>query len=120
MANIQDNTALLNTYMQLKREEAEAREKRLQIEQELLQSYGDQVAEDRLSATINDGIFQIKIKRNIKWICNEEGWEFINSLPQDLRPVKIDLDQTKAKKMECMAKYLTAHETKPTFEVAIK
>lgn len=120
MANIQDNTALLNTYMQLKRDESEAREKRLQIERELLEIYGDEVAEDRLSATVTDGIFRIKIKRNIKWICNEEGWDFINSLPVDLRPVKVELDQTKAKKMECMSKYLTAHETKPTFEVVVK
>lgn len=120
MSNIQDNTALLNTYMQLKREEAEARDKRLQIEQELLEIYGDEVAEDRLSATINDGMFQIKIKRNIKYICNEEGWEFINSLPEDLRPIKTELDQTKAKKMECMKKFLEARETKPTFEVVIK
>lgn len=120
MPNIQDNTALLNTYIQLKREEAEAKDKRLQIEQELLQIYGDQVANDRQSATINEGIFQIKIKRNIKYICSEEGWDFINSLPEDLRPIKTELDQTKAKKMDCMKKFLDAHETKPTFEVVIK
>ena len=32
-----DNVALLNTYMQLKREELAAKEKRLEIEQELLE-----------------------------------------------------------------------------------
>lgn len=115
-----DNVALLNTYMQLKREELAAKEKRLEIEQELLELYGDNVAEDRVSATITEGNFQIKIKRNIKYTCNEKGWEFIESLPADLRPVKIELDQTKAKKMQCMAQYLEQHETRPTFEVVIK
>lgn len=112
-----NNAALLSHYMQKKREKAQLIEEIYELEKEILEVYGDNVPEDKSTKTFTDEDFKIKISRNISYKCSEEGWEIINKMPLEERPVKISLDETKAKKMECLKEHLIFHETKPTIDV---
>lgn len=118
MSNL-NNVALLNTYIQTKRMERDLREKRVELENQILEAYGDEVSDEKTSKTFYDGSFKITIKRNIVYKLTEEGWDIVASLPEDKRPVKISLDESKAKKMECLKDYIETKENKPSIDVVI-
>lgn len=119
MSNL-SNKALLNTYIQTKRMERELKEKRVELEKQILEVYGDNVPEDKIAKSFREDNFKITIKRNISYKLQEQGWDIISQMPEAERPIKISLDETKAKKMVCLEDYLTIHETKPTIEVVIE
>lgn len=118
MTNL-NNTALLNTYIQTKKLERDMREKRTELEKQILEAYGDNLSDDTTSKTFYDGNFRITIKRNIVYKLTEEGWDIVANLPEDKKPVKISLDESKAKKMECLKDYIQTHENKPSIDVVI-
>lgn len=119
MSNL-TNRALFNTYMQLKRAERELKEKRTDLEKQILEIFGDDFPEEKLSKSFHEEEYKITIKRNITYKLKEEGWEVIAKLPEEERPIKVTLDGNKAKKMTCLENYLEANETKPTIEVVIE
>lgn len=119
MSNVGDNSLVYAAYMQAKQAEKEAKERRIELECQMAEIFNRQFPEDKLQKTFHDGIYQIKIKRNIRIECTPEGWEVISKMPKGQRPVVEKLDETKAKKIEGLREFLNFIETKPSFEVVI-
>ena len=118
MSNL-SNVALLNTYIQTKRMERDLREKRIELEKQLLEVYGDNLPDDKLSKTFYDDNYKITIKRNIVYSLDENGWEIVYKMPQEVRPIKVSLDEAKARKMDCLKDHISSRENKPSIDVVI-
>lgn len=119
MSNVGDNSLVYAAYMQAKQAEKEAKERRIELECQIAEIFNGQLPADKTQKTFHDGIYQIKIKRNIRIECTPEGWDIIAKMPKASRPVIEKLDETKAKKIEGLREFLNFIETKPSFEVVI-
>lgn len=118
MSNLADNELLLKEYMKLKDTERTIKERKVQIEAELMETFGPEFPEEASSKSFREGKYKIKISRNITYKANEKVWAFIDNMKGE-KPIKIELDQTKAKKISELLPLLDIHETKPSFEVVI-
>lgn len=119
MSNL-ENEALLQEYLDLKRAENDAKAARIECEMKLLEIYGDTVPEDKMSKTVKEGRYSIKISRNVTYKVNELGMEKIMKMPYDERPLKYSFDYTKGRYIPAIQADIIFHETKPTFEVTYK
>lgn len=119
MSNVGDNSLVYAAYMQAKQAEKEAKERRIELECQIAEIFNSQLPADKTQKTFHDGIYQIKIKRNIRIECTPEGWDIIAKMPKASRPVIEKLDEIKAKKIEGLREFLNFIETKPSFEVVI-
>ena len=99
----------LQYFMHFKNEENKAKEKRGIFEAALIEHFGAESTKvDR---------YKISFKKNYKYSLKQKGWEEIYKIPQELRPLKIDLDITKVKKLPKIAMYLEITQNKPTVTV---
>ena len=107
----------LAAYMQAKTFENDAKERRIKMEEALLERYGDNVDENKTSKAFKEGRFSISIKRNISYKLSEKGWELVWAMPEAERPVDVKYNHTKGKNLPAIALEEIPNETKPTFTV---
>lgn len=107
----------LAAYMQAKTFENDAKERRIKMEEALLERYGDNVDENKTSKAFKEGRFSISIKRNISYKLSEKGWELVWAMPEAERPVDVKYNHTKGKSIPAVALEEIPNETKPTFTV---
>lgn len=110
----------LQAYVDQKRKENDVKEVRIEMEKALLEKYGNNVEEDKLSKQFKVGRFMIRIKRNISYKLTDAGWEMVWKLPEYDRPVKIEYSHTKGKAFPNILMEEIENETKPSFEVIYK
>lgn len=110
----------LDLYMNQKVKENDEKEKRVRMEMALLERYGDNLEESQLSGTIKVGRFHISLKRNLTYKLSEKGWEIVNQLPENERPVDIKYNHSKGKLIPAVVMEEIINETKPTFTVIYK
>lgn len=110
----------LAMYMEQKTLENDAKEMRTNMEKALLERYGDEVEEDKLSKSIKEGRYTITIKRAIRYDLTDLGWRYVMNLPEEDRPVDIKYNHTKGKLIPKVFMEEIPHETKPSFTVVYK
>ena len=110
----------LSIYIEQKRKENDAKEIRVEMEKALLERYGDNVDDDKLSKQFKVGRFTVKIKRNISYKLTDAGWEMVWKLSEEDRPVDIKYSHTKGKNLPFLLLEEIENETKPSFEVVYK
>lgn len=108
----------LALYMDQKIKENDAKEKRIDMEKALLESYGDKVDEEKLSKQFKVGRFTVKISRNITYKLTDKGWDMVYALPEDMRPVDVKYNHTKGKLIPGLELEEIPNETKPSFSVS--
>ena len=87
----------LQTYIEQKRKENDAKEFRIEMEKALLEKYGDNVEENKLSKQFKVGRYLVRIKRNISYKLTDAGWEMVWKMPEVERPIKFEYSHTKGK-----------------------
>lgn len=110
----------LKAYMDQKVKENDERAVRIEMEKALLERYGNEVPEDRLSRQFKQGRFTVAIKRNIRYDLSEIGWAKVWAMPVDERPVKIEYSHTKGRNIPEICVEEIEKETKPSFDVTYK
>lgn len=110
----------LQLYIDQKRKENDVKEVRTNMELALLERYGDNVDNDKLSKQFKVGRYTVKIKRNISYKLTDAGWEMIWKLPENDRPVDIKYSHSKGKNYPFLLLEEIENETKPSFEVTYK
>lgn len=111
---------LLYNYMNVKRAENDAKEARIKMEALLLERFGDRVDDDKSSKSFMVGRYSVKIKRNISYSLNDEGWAKVNNMPYDQRPIDVKFSYSKGKLIPELVMDIVTKETKPSFEVVYK
>ena len=115
-----NETDFLALYMRQKTLENDAKEMRTNMEQALLERYGDEVEEDQISKTIKEGRYSLSIKRNIRYDLTDLGWQYVMQIPEGDRPVDIKYNHTKGKLIPKVFMEEIPHETKPSLTVSYK
>lgn len=110
----------LDLYMKQKMAENDAKEIRVKMEEALIHRYGDEIDEDKMSATFKEGRYTLAIKRTIRYDLTDKGWQYVMSLPENERPVDIKYNHTKGKQFPKVYMEEIPHETKPSFTVTYK
>lgn len=110
----------LQTYIEQKRKENDAKEFRVEMEKALLEKYGDNVEENKLSKQFKVGRYLVRIKRNISYKLTDAGWEMVWKMPEVERPIKFEYSHTKGKNYPFLLLEEIENETKPSFEVIYK
>jgi hypothetical protein len=110
----------LQTYIEQKRKENDAKEFRIEMEKALLEKYGDNVEENKLSKQFKVGRYLVRIKRNISYKLTDAGWEMVWKMPEVERPIKFEYSHTKGKNYPFLLLEEIENETKPSFEVIYK
>lgn len=110
----------LDLYMKQKLAENDAKEIRVKMEEALLTRYGDEIDEEKASATFKEGRYTLSIKRTIRYDLTDKGWTYVMQMPEETRPVDIKYSHTKGKQIPKVFMEEIEHETKPTFTVTYK
>lgn len=108
----------LALYMDQKVKENNEKELRIKMEGALLETYGDRVDEDKTSKQFKVGRFTVKISRAIRYDLTERGWDIVNEMPFESRPIDIKYSHTKGKNVPGLSLEEVVNETKPTFTVS--
>lgn len=110
----------LSLYNHQKMIENDAKAERVEMEKALLERYGDEIAEEKTSATFKAGRYTLKVTRSITYDLSEKGWDYVWKMPEKERPIIFKYSHTKGKEIPKIFMEELAHETKPTFSVTYK
>lgn len=110
----------LSLYNHQKMIENDAKAERVEMEKALLERYGDEIAEEKTSATFKAGRYTLKVTRSITYDLSEKGWDYVWKMPEKERPITFKYNHTKGKEIPKIFMEELVHETKPTFSVTYK